>query len=74
MHAGVDWKAAPKTAQWWAVDSDGTAHWFKSPNVAPFTLFWYTESKRASSAIRIWGRLARELDQKAVSPTEAGAV
>jgi hypothetical protein len=47
MHSGVDWQAAPKTAQWWAVDGNGEAHWFKSPNVAPFTDFWYTDSERA---------------------------
>jgi hypothetical protein len=44
MHSGVDWKAALKNAIWWAVDEDGTAHWFKSPNVVPFTAFWFVES------------------------------
>jgi len=44
MHPGVDWKSAPKASQWWAVDGDGKAHWFKSPDIAPFTSFWYTES------------------------------
>lgn len=47
MHDGVDWKDAPKTAQWWAVDADGKAHWFKSPNVAAFTDFWFTVSEQA---------------------------
>ena len=47
MHDGVDWKAAPKTAQWWAVDANGKAHWFKAPNVAAFTDFWFTESEQA---------------------------
>lgn len=47
MHDGVDWKAAPKIAQWWAVDADGKAHWFKAPNVAAFTDFWFTESEQA---------------------------
>lgn len=41
---GVDWKQAPKLAQWWAVDKDGVAHWFCRPNVAAFTEFWYAES------------------------------
>jgi hypothetical protein len=49
MHDGVDWKSAPKTAQWWAVDADGNAHWFKSPNVAAFTDFWFTDSEPAPS-------------------------
>ncbi len=39
----IDWKAAPKNAQWWAMDIDGEAHWFSSPNVAPFTTFWFTD-------------------------------
>jgi hypothetical protein len=43
MHIGVDWKSAPKTAQWWAVDANGQAHWFMAPNIAPFTDFWFTE-------------------------------
>jgi len=47
MHADVDWKSAPKTALWWAMDEDGTAHWFNSPNVASFTNFWYTDSEKA---------------------------
>jgi len=47
MHDGVDWKAAPNTAHWWAVDADGKAHWFKPPNVAAFTSFWFTESEQA---------------------------
>jgi hypothetical protein len=29
------------------VDADGKAHWFKSPNVAAFTDFWFTESEQA---------------------------
>ena len=47
MHNGVDWKAAPKNARWWAVDADGTAHWFKSPNVAAFTAFWFADQESA---------------------------
>jgi hypothetical protein len=43
MHTGVDWKAAPKTAQWWAIDAKGQAHWFMAPNIAPFTDFWFTD-------------------------------
>ncbi len=43
MHTGVDWKTAPKNAQWWAVDANGQAHWFMSPDVAPFTDFWFAD-------------------------------
>jgi len=43
MHIGVDWNGAPKTAQWWAVDANGQAHWFMAPNIAPFTDFWFTD-------------------------------
>jgi hypothetical protein len=43
MHSGVDWKKAPKDAIYWAVDADGSAHWFNSPNVVPFTQFWHAE-------------------------------
>ena len=65
MHPGVDWKAAPKTAQGWAVDADGGAHSFNSPNVAPFTDFWLAESEKAPSLG--YGRLAREPDEAAVN-------
>lgn len=47
MHPGVDWKAAPKLARWWAVDANGQAHWFMVPNVAPFTDFWFTDQVSA---------------------------
>jgi hypothetical protein len=40
---GVDWSKAPRHAHWWAVDADGTAHWFCTPNVAAFTDFWFSE-------------------------------
>ncbi len=39
----VDWSKAPKRAQWWAVDANGTANWFLAPNVAPYTDFWFSE-------------------------------
>ena len=48
MHRCVDWGDAPKNAIWWAVDADGTAHWFNSQTVAPFTAFWFAEEKPAS--------------------------
>ncbi len=47
MRREVDWKQAPKNAMWWAVDADGTAHWFMPPTVAPFTAFWFAEEKVA---------------------------
>jgi hypothetical protein len=39
----VDWKKAPKNAQWWAVDANGEAHWFCAPDIAAFTDFWFSE-------------------------------
>lgn len=39
----VDWKQAPRSARWWAMDEDGAAHWFLMPDVAAFTNFWYAE-------------------------------
>lgn len=39
----IDWKQAPRTARWWAVDANGQARWFCTPNVAPFTDFWFSE-------------------------------
>jgi hypothetical protein len=39
----IDWRLAPRLARWWAVDADGSAHWFCSPDVAGFTDFWYSE-------------------------------
>ena len=47
MHDGVDWKSAPKTAMWWAVDANNIAHWFLSPNIAAFTDFWFTDQVAA---------------------------
>ena len=47
MHQRVDWKKAPKNAIWWAVDADGTAHWFISPDIKPFTGFWFTSQMPA---------------------------
>jgi hypothetical protein len=47
MHAGADWNAAPKDVFWWAVDADGSARWFKSPEVAPFATFWFADEERA---------------------------
>lgn len=43
----IDWKQAPKNAQWWAIDENGEAHWFCSPNVKPFTRFWFSEPQPA---------------------------
>lgn len=40
----VDWKQAPKTAKWWAMDKDGQAHWYCVPDVASHTDFWYADS------------------------------
>lgn len=36
----IDWKVAPKTARWWAIDADGRAHWYCMPDIKPFTNFW----------------------------------
>ncbi|MBU9403977.1 hypothetical protein [Burkholderia multivorans] len=43
----IDWKKAPKAARWWAIDADGSAHWFLAPNVAAYTDFWFSEPVRA---------------------------
>jgi len=40
----IDWKQAPRSARWWAMDAEGHAHWFCEPDVAPFTNFWFAES------------------------------
>jgi len=45
----IDWKKAPKNAQWWAMDKDGQAHWFCAPDVKPFTDFWFSEPVPAPS-------------------------
>jgi hypothetical protein len=47
MHSDVDWKTAPKNALWWAVDADVKAHWFKAPDIAPFTNFWFADQEPA---------------------------
>lgn len=43
----IDWKQAPKNALWWAIDRDGSAHWYCIPDVAAFTDFWFQEPKPA---------------------------
>jgi hypothetical protein len=43
----IDWKQAPKNAVWWAIDADGSAHWYCAPDVAAFTDFWFQEPKPA---------------------------
>ncbi len=56
MHTGVDWKTAPKNAQWWAVDANGRAHWFLWPDIAPFTIFGLrTMPPRRSLVMRATG-------------------
>ena len=47
MHNGVEWKRAPKNPFWWAVDEDGSAHWFLAPDVAPLTQFWFIDQEDA---------------------------
>jgi hypothetical protein len=47
MHNGVDWTKAPKNTFWWAVDADGKAHWFKGPDVVPYTKFGFMDEERA---------------------------
>ena len=59
MHDGVDWKAAPKTAQWWAVDADGKligSSRRTSPRSPIFGL--RRASKRLCSATRATGARA----------------
>ncbi|KVW44763.1 hypothetical protein [Burkholderia ubonensis] len=48
-HDKVDWRQAPKSAVWWAMDESGAAHWYCAPDVAPFTNFWYADQQPASS-------------------------
>ncbi len=43
----IDWKRAPKNARWWAIDENGEARWYMTPDVAPFTNFWFAEEKPA---------------------------
>ena len=45
----VDWSNAPKGARWWAVDANGEAHWFCTPDVAAFSDFWFSEPQSAPS-------------------------
>lgn len=48
-HDKVDWKHAPKNARWWAIDADGQAFWYCTPDIAPFTNFWHAEQLKAPS-------------------------
>lgn len=42
--ASVNWKLAPTKALWWAMDSDGRAHWYTMPDVKPpFCAIWSHE-------------------------------
>ena len=49
-HPAVDWSEAPKRARWWAMDSDGHAHWFLAPNVSPFANFLFSRRPPAFSS------------------------
>jgi hypothetical protein len=40
----IDWNQAPKGARWWAMDADGHAFWYCSPDVKAFTTFWAADS------------------------------
>jgi len=39
----INWNEAPKKAQWWAMDANGQAHWYLTPDIAAFTNFWYSD-------------------------------
>ncbi|PFH04389.1 hypothetical protein BCF11_5164 [Collimonas sp. PA-H2] len=41
MTIGIDWGQAPNGAKWWAMDFDGKAFWYMTPNLNPQTNFWY---------------------------------
>lgn len=43
----IDWKKAPKGDRWWAADENGEAHWYMTPDIAPFTNFWFAAEKVA---------------------------
>lgn len=49
MQAHIDWKKAPRGARWWAMDANGHAHWHMTPNVMPFTDYWFSEPIPAPS-------------------------
>ncbi|KAF3997646.1 hypothetical protein [Glaciimonas immobilis] len=43
MYSDINWKEAPQSARWWAMDANGYAHWFLAPSVVSFTDFWFAE-------------------------------
>ena len=45
----INWNEAPKKARWWAMDSNGQAHWYLVPDIAAFTNFWYSDQILAPS-------------------------
>jgi len=46
---GVDWRHAPPSARWWAINKDGEAFWFCAPDIAGATDFWFAEKLAAST-------------------------
>ena len=42
-HPDISWNQAPRLARWWAMYSDGLAHWYCAPDVAAFTDFWFSD-------------------------------
>ena len=39
----IDWKQAPGSAAWRAVDAIGKANWFFEPDVTAYTDFWFAD-------------------------------
>ncbi|WP_133858199.1 hypothetical protein [Comamonas sp. JUb58] len=47
--SAIDWSQAPEEAHWWAIDGDGHAYWYCSPQIAAATTFWFSSREPAPS-------------------------
>jgi len=47
--SAIDWNQAPANARWWAMDGDGHAYWYCTPQIASATTFWFAARHPAPS-------------------------
>lgn len=47
--SAIDWSQAPANARWWAIDGDGHAYWYCTPQIANSTTFWFASRHPAPS-------------------------
>jgi hypothetical protein len=67
------WDKAPEWAQWWAMDADGSCHWYsQEPAAKQFSGVWATDNPKAFAGRRLplWAEIKRRRPQEAQRPSE----